>query len=179
MTRTLILMRHAKAVPGHDLPTDAERPLAPKGVAQATANGELLVNAKLFPDVALVSPAVRTRQTWEYTVKKLHDLKPKRALPVYRLEDSLYPASVADVLDLVRALDDSTQTVIVVGHEPTVSAAATHLASPDSNEAAFAQVRVGVPTATWAVLTAEVPWAEWGRDMAMLTEVTRPKNPQR
>lgn len=60
---TLILLRHAKAE-AHNL-EDFQRSLALRGRRQAIAVGEALTEEGLVPDLALVSAAARTKQTWE------------------------------------------------------------------------------------------------------------------
>jgi phosphohistidine phosphatase len=75
----------------------------------------------------------------------------------------------------VRAVDPGVRTVLVVGHEPTMASTAAYLAGPGSDDAALAQVRVGVPTATYSVLESdEVPWSDWGKGAARLAHVGRP-----
>src|SRR5918998_6449827 len=62
--RRLMLLRHAKAGPlaaGGDL----ERPLAESGRTGAQSLGAYLAGEQLDPDLVLVSPARRTRETWE------------------------------------------------------------------------------------------------------------------
>jgi phosphohistidine phosphatase len=167
--RRLVLLRHAKAERDQNIPSDDLRPLAPKGRVQASGVGKAFDDAGLTPQVALVSTALRTRQTWDLLARKLDG-----ATPELRLEADLYLASVADVLELVRGLDDAVTTVLVVGHEPTMAATAAHLAGPGSDDAALAQVRVGVPTAAWSVLESEDNWADWGRGKARLLTVGRP-----
>ncbi|PZR52519.1 histidine phosphatase family protein [Xylanimonas oleitrophica] len=169
--RRLVLLRHAKAEPGRGEGLDEMRPLAVNGREQAGRVGKALVAAGFVPDVALVSTALRTRQTWELLSAQL-DGGPGRGGATMRPE--LYEASVADVLDLVRGVDPKVRTVLVVGHEPTMAATAAHLAGPGSDDAALVQVRVGVPTATWSVLESDAAWADWGRGAARLVEVSRP-----
>ena len=55
-------MRHAKAE-GYDKP-DFERALADRGVRDSEAAGQWFAELGLAPDGALVSAAVRTRETW-------------------------------------------------------------------------------------------------------------------
>ncbi|QAY62427.1 histidine phosphatase family protein [Xylanimonas allomyrinae] len=167
--RRLVLLRHAKAEPGRDRVPDEMRPLTTNGRNQATRVGKAFAGAGLVPDLVLVSTALRTRQTWELLSRQVDDL----AADV-QLRAELYEASVADVLDLVREADDGVGTVLVVGHEPTMAAAAAHLAGPGSDDAALAQVRVGVPTATYSILESDSEWAAWGRSGARLLSVARP-----
>ena len=61
----LILLRHAKAESEASSGDDFDRPLAARGRREAQAVGVQLAALGLKPDIALVSPALRTRETWE------------------------------------------------------------------------------------------------------------------
>lgn len=168
--RRLVLLRHAKAEPVGEAGTDAQRPLALKGRRQASRVGMALTAAGLVPELALVSSSLRTRQTWDLARAHVNGVE-----AVVEVRHELYEASVADVLELVRAVDSNVRSVLVLGHEPTMAATAAYLAGPGSDDAALAQVRVGVPTATYSVLeSAEHPWSEWGKGAARLVHVGRP-----
>ena len=65
----LILMRHAQAESSAPSGGDEARPLSAAGRAEALLMGRALAERGLKPDLALVSTAVRTRQTWE----QMHD----------------------------------------------------------------------------------------------------------
>ena len=164
--RRLVLLRHAKAEPPSDL-ADETRPLALHGRDQAAKVGAALAASGLVPDAVLVSGAVRTRQTWDLVRKHLGE-------PPVAFTDELLGAMPRTVLGLVRDLDPATRTALVIGHEPAMAGMAELLAGAGSEDGALAQVRVGVPTATYAVLEADIAWAEWDRRTARLTEVTRP-----
>jgi phosphohistidine phosphatase len=169
--RRLVLLRHAKAEPSSGSTPDFDRPLALNGRRQASRVGMALTAAGLVPELVLVSSALRTRQTWELARGHLGG-HPKVPAQVH---DELYAASVSDVLDLVRAVDPGIKTLLVVGHEPTMAATAAYVADKSSDDAALAQVRVGVPTATFSVLNAtKQPWSEWGKRSAALVRVGRP-----
>ncbi len=66
--RTLVLLRHSKAVPPESMP-DFERPLADRGRADARAAGRYLVAEGIEADLVLCSPSQRTRETWEYAAE--------------------------------------------------------------------------------------------------------------
>ncbi|WP_199421830.1 SixA phosphatase family protein [Actinotalea solisilvae] len=162
----LVLLRHAKAEP--DAPTDALRPLALTGRRQAGQVGASLASSGLVPDLALVSSAVRTRQTWDLVRSALGGPEPEA-----EVSDRLYEAGTSDVLDMVRAVDPRVATLLVVGHEPTMSSLAATLAGPGSDDAAVATVRTGLSTGAYAVL--EVPdWAGLEPRGATLTAAVRP-----
>jgi phosphohistidine phosphatase len=166
--RRLVLLRHAKAERAGAV-DDVLRPLRLDGRRQAGRVGAALRDTGLVPDRVLCSSALRTRQTWELVSSHLGDVEPDVVV-----SDALYAADVDDVLDLVHGTDARVRTLLVVGHEPTMAATASHLADPASDGGALAQVQVGVPTATYSVLESETAWAEWGPRGALLTYVGRP-----
>ncbi|GGM34527.1 SixA phosphatase family protein [Promicromonospora citrea] len=164
--RRLVLLRHAKAEPPSELP-DEQRPLALRGRDQAVKVGAALAEAGLVPDAVVVSGAVRTRQTWDLARKHLGE-------PPVVYTDDLLGAMPRGVLAIVREVAPEARTVLVVGHEPAMAGTAELLAGPGSADDAIAQVRVGVPTATYSVLEAELAWSDWDRRQARLLTVTRP-----
>ena len=114
MTLRLILMRHAKSdwsLSGDD----HDRPLNPRGQRSAKALGDWLRDHGFLPDAALVSSAVRTRQTF--------DLLGLAVQP--RLERALY---LADEASLLRSLQDSDgQVLLMIGHNPGIAGFAAEL----------------------------------------------------
>lgn len=168
-TRRLILLRHAKAEPsgGRD---DALRPLALEGRRQAGRVGSALRESDLTPGRVLCSSALRARQTWELASARLGEPGPEVVV-----DEELYLADVGGVLDLLHGTPSSVHTLLVVGHEPTMAATAAHLADTRASESgAVAQVRVGVPTATYSVLECDAPWDEWSVGGVVLSAVRRP-----
>lgn len=109
MTRTLILMRHAKSSWGDPSLPDHDRPLNKRGRDASTALGQWLQDAAWQPDQALVSDAVRTRETFD-----------RLNLPIEaEYTGSLYHANTADMqLVLEMATGD---TVLMIGHNPGIS----------------------------------------------------------
>ncbi|MFC8921637.1 SixA phosphatase family protein [Cellulosimicrobium sp. NPDC057127] len=164
----LVLLRHAKAERAGAV-DDVLRPLKLDGRRQAGRVGAALRDGGLVPDRVLCSSALRTRQTWELLAAHLGDAEPE-----VTISDALYAADVDDVLGLLRTTDARVRTLLVIGHEPTMASAASFLADPASDGGALAQVRVGVPTATYSVLESTAAWAEWGAQVAQLTYVGRP-----
>lgn len=151
-TRRLVLLRHAKAEHPDGMP-DHDRPLALQGRRQCARVGAALVAEGVVPDLVWCSSSVRTRQTWEL-VRQAAGVEP----PVTYL-DEVYEAGVRSLLALVATAPDDVGTLVVVGHEPTMSHAAATLAGPGSEESAVARVQVGVPTASWSWIELDGPWA--------------------
>lgn len=169
--RRLVLLRHAKAEPA-GVVVDHERPLALVGRRQAAAVGAALATAGLAPTHVLCSSSLRTRQTWEIARTAL--VAAGVPAPVVSVTDALYDASAGDLAALLRTQPEEASTVLVVGHEPTMSHAADVLAGPTSNEALRARVRGGVPTAAWAVLELDGPWDAVAPGALRLVHLDRP-----
>ncbi|MEP7763246.1 histidine phosphatase family protein [Sanguibacter sp. 25GB23B1] len=169
-TRRLVLLRHAKAEPGGRV-SDELRPLALPGRKQALRVGTALAGLGLVPERVLCSDAVRTRQTWDLLRPGLGDVSPD-----VTVTGEIYSAGVEDIVRLVRESEEPVRTLLVVGHEPVMSAVAARLAGPGSDSAGLAQVRVGVQTATYVVLEAQLPWADWAAETAVLTHLGRPES---
>ena len=155
--RTLILVRHAKSDWSGD-DADIARPLASRGRRQAPEAGRWL-NANIERvDLALVSPAERTRSTWQLVALELE------AAPPSRLEPRLYGASADDLLTVVRELPDELDTVLLVGHNPDIEELVRHLTGE----------WVRMRTSEIAVLTWPGSWASAGDVPATLRASGRP-----
>ena len=116
-----MLLRHAKAVqqsPGGD---DFARDLQDKGKADAKRLGTYLADKKLLPDLALVSTAARTKQTYEIVAAALG--RPGAV----RYEQALYNATGGELRGILRSLDPAIQTLMIVGHNPGIADAAAML----------------------------------------------------
>ena len=107
----LIVMRHATAVSGANLATDHERPLTPRGTAEAVAVARVLLARNWRPDRALVSDAARTSETWWCMASLLGE-------PASALLPSFYGAGVETIVSAVKRMDDTVKTVLVLGHNP-------------------------------------------------------------
>jgi phosphohistidine phosphatase len=120
--RRLTLIRHANAEQDSDV-RDFERPLSRKGHAEAQEVARRLQERGLVPDLVLVSAALRTRETADAFVKELG--VPARRL---RADDSLYLADGDYILGLVRGIGPRIAHLMIIGHNPGISAAAISLA---------------------------------------------------
>ncbi|WP_156251091.1 SixA phosphatase family protein [Pseudactinotalea terrae] len=161
--RRISLLRHAKAG-ARDTP-DHGRELTREGRAQCAQVAEHLLEHGRVPQLVLCSTATRTRQTWELVAAGLGESSPVRFL------DVLYSADVSDAVDVLTQVPGDVTEVLVVGHEPTVSETAHHLAGAGSEPGALALVRIGVPTASLSLLHTDAPWSDLARGSAVLTAV--------
>ena len=116
----LILFRHAKAESEAASGDDFDRALSARGRREAKAMGAQLSALGFKPDLALVSPAVRTRQTWEIAEGALAGAE-------VRFEPDLYNAESAAILALAEAAGAGRGAVIVVAHNPGLQELAVRL----------------------------------------------------
>jgi phosphohistidine phosphatase len=169
--RRIVLLRHAKSSYPSGVP-DHDRPLAGKGRRNAQAAGAWLVTEGPRISLALCSDAIRARHTWEIIRSEL--VKADRDAPTM-LEPYLYGASPLDLLSLVRELPGEITTVVVVGHEPTMSEAALWLAGDGSDPDALARIRDKFPTGGIAVLRLTTGWSELAAGTAVLETFVKPR----
>jgi phosphohistidine phosphatase len=145
-------MRHSKAEQSG--PSDVERELSDRGLVDAVEAGQWLANRGIEPDLALVSAAVRTQQTWEGVAEGAGwDLEGT-------VEDSLYEGGPESVLDVIRDVDDAIRSLVVVGHNPTMASLATLLDDGEGDEEAGNEIAVAFPTSALAVFEYDGDWAE-------------------
>lgn len=151
--RRLMLLRHAKA----DRPDgviDHERPLAARGLRQSKEMGRYMAKQGLVPDLAIVSTAKRTQDTWLLAGEAFgaevarHD------------EPRIYEAALGDILQVISETDPSVQTLLLVGHNPGFERLATTLAGA-GRAAALSRLEREYPTAALAVIDFSVDnWTE-------------------
>jgi phosphohistidine phosphatase len=154
MTRTLVLLRHAKAeVPADD--PDYDRRLTKRGENDADAAGAWLADEKIRPDLVICSPAARTRQTWQGVSIAIAQARDGGGTPEVRYEKDLYWGGRTEVFDLLRTVPDTVHTVLIVGHNPTMSEVSAMLI-PDAD---FDGVTVELKTAGLAVHRFDGPWS--------------------
>lgn len=150
--RTLVIVRHAtaEAVAAED----QQRALTSQGRADADRVGHWLREQGIAPQQALVSSAVRTRQTWAALATAAgFDLDPW-------VDESLYSAGVSSALECVRALEDDTTCAVIVGHNPTMADLVQLLSAGDGTPDAVRLVTTGFPTSAVAVLTFHGSWTD-------------------
>jgi phosphohistidine phosphatase len=140
----LILMRHAKSDWDDPRQPDRDRPLNARGRRNAAALGDWLRAAGLEPERALISGAVRTRETWELLGLAGEAL----------FEDALYHAGPDTILRVLRAKGGTAQPVLVLAHNPGIGALAETLA-PEAGDSDLARY----PTGATAVF--EATGADW------------------
>lgn len=126
--KQIILVSHAKAEKAKKDLEDLNRTLKKKGKKEATEMAAKMKEAGVLPDLILTSPAERASQTARLFAGKLK-FDPAKIVET----KELYTAtSVESFLKLIKGLEPQRNTVMLVGHEPTLSDLASQLV-PDFN----------------------------------------------
>lgn len=164
--KTLYLLRHAKS--SWDAPAlgDFDRPLNKRGRKTAPLVGRLMAERGWLPGLALVSPAIRARDTWRLVSGEF-------PAPVEtRFEQAIYMAEPDKILALLQE-NDAPGSVVLVGHNPGLEQCAALLAGPQSDPQARARMAEKFPTGALARFDVSAGLEPGG---AALTDFVRPKD---
>ena len=146
----LIIMRHAQAASFAE-GGDKARPLTQEGIVQAKKAGEHLRTIGI--EWVLCSSAIRTRQTLENLALSRLD-----GSPHVDFMDSLYSGGLSTLCQRISEIDDTINTLLVVGHAPTIPALASQLSWNESHRDAD-RLRCFYPTATFSEFTLDKSWS--------------------
>lgn len=167
--RRLMLLRHGKSDWPAGVP-DLQRPVAERGRRASKAMGHYMAASGFFPEKVLVSPAQRTRQTWEIAGQAFSPARP------VVFEPAIYEAEAQELLAVVQALPDEVANVLMVGHNPGLQDLALFLCGEGDAEA-MTRLKSKYPTAGLAILDLSVNrWSEAGERCAILRRFDTPRS---
>lgn len=122
---SLYFLRHGLAVErgaaGYE---DSQRPLLPKGIKEVKRVAKALKRMKLKPDIILTSPYLRAAHTAEITGKILK-AKRKILFSLSLVPSAKFTGLFKDIRKLIRKYPE----ILLVGHEPHLSAFISYLIS--------------------------------------------------
>jgi phosphohistidine phosphatase len=114
--RRLLLLRHAKTERESPSGQDRDRRLDSRGREDAPVIGRYLSDENLVPDLALVSPATRTRETFDLLAASLEPP------PAMEIVPGLYGADASELLQIIRTAGQAdgrpAKSMLVVAHNP-------------------------------------------------------------
>jgi phosphohistidine phosphatase len=164
----LILLRHAKSAWPEGV-ADEQRPLAERGRKSAPVIGAYMGREKLIPDLALVSPARRARETWELVREVLSKKVAEREAP------GIYEVAAGHILEVIRTVKPSIRTLLMVGHNPGMEDLAALLVK-DGDADAIARMTEKFPTAGLAVIDFDLEgWGDVGAGTGYLERFVTPR----
>jgi phosphohistidine phosphatase len=127
MSKTVLVLRHAKAARDDPDRADFDRSLTKMGRRDAPAMGAWMRAHGLKPDLILCSDAKRAKETCEGIAEALAPSAPTLH------ERGLYMASASALLHRLRRLADSVSCVLLVGHNPGLQELAAALAGTEDS----------------------------------------------
>jgi phosphohistidine phosphatase len=161
--KRLSILRHAKSDWGQPGRSDFERPLNERGRAAAGLIRRALHDRGLEFDLVLSSPSARTRET----------------LALIGIEatwdERLYLASPDSLTAIVRALPQTAQSALLVGHNPGLHELVLRLSRPDA-QGLRQRVLGKFPTAALALLHMDTDaWSEAAPGCGQIAELLLPR----
>ena len=158
-TRTLYLLRHAKARSPDPGQPDAARELTGRGRRAAAALGGRFAELGPLPELVVTSPAARAAATAAEWARAA-------GFPSDRIvrDERIYAARVGTLLALVHDLDENLRSVLLVGHDPAFSELAGQLAGR----------HLALRTCAVAAFRIGCPWAGTSATDAQLLRLERP-----
>lgn len=164
----LMLLRHAKTERAEPGEADRTRKLTKRGRADVPVIGAYMARHELVPDLALVSPATRTHETW--TLLAACFAKPPEALTVERI----YNANPDTLMRLI-AETKKARSLLVVGHNPSIHDLAVRLIASGDVEA---RERVTEKLPTSGLVVIDLAFDEWPRLRAQAGRLERFVSPR-
>lgn len=122
MSKHLYLLRHAQTLEKRQEEMDSDRQLTSIGSQNATRMGRNLKQKQILPDIILSSPAVRAQTTAEQVAEQI-------AYDPFKIHfnHEIYNASVRTLLEVVNNMKNEWQTVLIIGHNPSISYLAEYI----------------------------------------------------
>jgi len=153
--KTITLVRHAKSDWKDVSLSDKQRPLNRRGQRDAPEMGKRIVRHGIRPSLIIASPAVRA-----WTTAKIIAAEISYPAEFLQREDSLYLASLNDLLAAVAAQDNGFKSLMVVGHNPGMTDFANFLVPGLTNN---------LPTA--GVVSVQIESDDWSLNEQAKTEL--------
>ena len=147
-----MLLRHAKTERAEPGARDRDRTLMKRGRSDAPAIGAYMEHHGLVPDLALVSPAKRTQETWALVAACF------AKAPPHSNDERIYNATTEKLATLIGETRKA-RTLLVVGHNPGLHDLALQLIA--SGEIA-ARERINEKLPTSGLVVIDLPIDDWG-----------------
>jgi phosphohistidine phosphatase len=153
--KTLTLVRHAKSSWSDTHLSDGDRPLNKRGKRDAPVMGKRMVEHDIRPSLIISSPAKRA-----WSTAKLVAAEISYPIEFLQREDSLYHASIDEILGVIVAQDNRFNNMMIVGHNPGMTDFANFLSPGLTNN---------LPTA--GVVSLQIDQDDWNLYQQPKTEL--------
>jgi len=160
--KTLILVRHAKSSWKDTTLNDIKRPLNKRGNKDAPKMGKHMAEHKILPEVIFSSPGLRALTTARLISLKI-DIKPTDII----INEKIYTFDSEDLLNVIKALKDKYEKVMIVAHNPAITDLVNYLSGSKIDN---------VPTCGVSVLKFPInSWKKVSKNKAKLDSFDYPK----
>ncbi|MDH5765361.1 MAG: histidine phosphatase family protein [Gammaproteobacteria bacterium] len=123
MIKKLLLVRHAASDYAGLGVKDIDRVLNDRGIQQAHSMATYLKKKGIYPQLLLSSPSTRTRKTALFFVDSF-GIGENRI----QIVDDIYEAEPDTLLEIIRNVSDTVDTLMLVGHNPSIALLASYFA---------------------------------------------------
>jgi phosphohistidine phosphatase len=152
--RRLLLLRHAKSERGVPGSPDRDRTLNDRGRANSVTIGAYMARHRLEPELALVSPAARARETWGLASAEFEEP------PSTVFDDRIYEARPQGLFNLIAETRPEAKSLLLVGHNPALHELAAMLIASGDVEARQ-RLAEALPTAGLVVI--DLAFNDWSK----------------
>ena len=147
MTKTLYLVRHAKA--SDSVSPDLIRPLVANGMIDAARMGRHLASKMQGIDLILTSHSERTQMTAQVFCEQLGIDN-----QIVKTDEALYESSPKHYLDALSEVSEAMDSVMIVGHNPSISYLAEFLTGEEiGSMPTCAVIGMTIENLTWSEIT--------------------------
>lgn len=149
-------MRHGEAEIGTGYQKDFDRKLSPNGIYKLQRLIKVLKERDFQLDLMIKSPSRRTMDTAKILLENLK-------VAQQQVRDSIYESTVDNLLENVQDLPDHYERVIIIGHNPSLTALLAYLTN---------DLNVSLSPGMMAVLSFDLPeWKMLSKGTGYLNEV--------
>lgn len=168
-SKTVYILRHAKAETGSATQDDHDRGLIQQGLDACLVIGKYMADQAINPDLVLCSTAKRAKITWSLVREASKNTSKQE------FTDMLYLASANEVVKQLMCLPESITSVLVVGHNPGLHQLSLNLAKK-ADDAMLDRLMMKFPTCAMATIDlGETSWEEMARSSGSLKAFVTPR----
>ncbi|PLY04612.1 MAG: phosphoglycerate mutase [Arcobacter sp.] len=141
--KTLYILRHAQKDESKPEQYDYDIELTQKGEENSKLLGEKLKSKNILPDLIVSSPAIRARKTAENVSEKIGYTKS------VMYNEVIYQAFLHEIVESITYTFDTVDSLMIVGHNPSLSALAITYAGFKEEMDMASVVRIDFNCSSW------------------------------
>jgi len=150
--KTLFLLRHASAENASCRVNDLNRRLSAAGRQEARAVSGFIRNRKLDFDLIICSTATRARETMSLALPETVNAS---------FDQRVYETTATQILDLLNALEPAVNTILLVGHNPSLEQLVALMTGAQVRMAPATLVKIDLLAGKWSTLNAGGAKLDW------------------